>query len=46
MAKDLYDVGEQPPIGEIPKQMHAWLIRPERFGEPRKAFGCSSRSAS
>ena len=38
MAKDLYDVGEAPPVGVVPEKMHAWVIRPERFGEPRKAF--------
>lgn len=38
MTKELYDIGEMPPIGEVPAKMHAWLIRPERFGEPTKAF--------
>ena len=38
MAKELYDIGEAPPIGEVPPKMHGWLIRPERFGEPSKAF--------
>ncbi|MCU0693286.1 MAG: crotonyl-CoA carboxylase/reductase [Polyangiaceae bacterium] len=38
MAKELYDVGQAPPPGEVPKKMHGWLIRPNRFGEPRKAF--------
>lgn len=38
MAKDLYEVGQAPPVGEVPDKMHAWLIRPERFGEPKKAF--------
>lgn len=38
MAKELYELGEAPPLGEVPSKMHAWLIRPERFGEPRKAF--------
>lgn len=38
MTKELYDIGEQPPIGEVPEKMHAWLIRPERFGEPTQAF--------
>ena len=38
MAKELYDIGEAPPIGEVPPKMHAWLIRGERFGEPTKAF--------
>ena len=38
MARDLYDLGETPPLGEVPARMHAQLIRPERFGEPTKAF--------
>jgi crotonyl-CoA carboxylase/reductase len=28
----------QPPLGEVPEKMHAWLIRPERFGKPTEAF--------
>jgi len=36
--KDAYAIGEIPPIGEVPKYMHAQLIRPERFGDPIKAF--------
>ena len=38
MAKELYNLGEMPPLGEIPEKMHAWLIRPERFGTPMQAF--------
>ncbi len=38
MAKELYDMGEAPPLGAVPSKMHAWLIRPERFGEPKDAF--------
>jgi crotonyl-CoA carboxylase/reductase len=38
MAQDLYDIGHQPSLGELPKRMHAWVIRPERFGQPRQAF--------
>ena len=38
MAKELYDLNEAPPVGEVPAKMHAWLIRPERFGEPKKSF--------
>ena len=38
MTREIYDVGELPPIGEVPKKMHAWLIREERFGEPTQAF--------
>jgi crotonyl-CoA carboxylase/reductase len=36
--KDLYDIGEMPPLGYVPAKMHAWLIRPERFGKPTEAF--------
>jgi crotonyl-CoA carboxylase/reductase len=36
--KDLYDVGEMPPLGHLPEKMHAWAIRRERHGEPDKAF--------
>ncbi|MDX1386645.1 MAG: crotonyl-CoA carboxylase/reductase [bacterium] len=38
MAKDLYEIGEIPELGEVPEKMHAQLIRPERFGEPTEAF--------
>jgi crotonyl-CoA carboxylase/reductase len=38
MTKDLYDLGERPPLGEIPKTMHAQIIRQSRFGEPVDAF--------
>ena len=37
-AKEIYDIGEAPPIGEVPAQMHASLIRESRFGAPREAF--------
>ena len=37
-TKDVYEIGEVPPIGEVPKYMHAQVIRPERFGEPKDAF--------
>ncbi|MFZ1885630.1 MAG: crotonyl-CoA carboxylase/reductase [Rhodoplanes sp.] len=36
--KDLYDIGEMPPLGYVPAKMHAWLIRSERFGKPTEAF--------
>jgi len=38
MAKDLYEIGELPPVGEVPKTMHAQLVRPDRYGEPEKAI--------
>ncbi|MEX2081613.1 MAG: crotonyl-CoA carboxylase/reductase [Dehalococcoidia bacterium] len=37
-VKDLYALGEAPPLGHVPRQMHAQLIRQGRFGEPRQAF--------
>ena len=36
--KDLYEVGEMPPLGHVPAQMQAWTIRRERHGEPEQAF--------
>jgi len=35
---DLYDLGERPPVGEIPKRMHAYVVRQNRFGPPRDAW--------
>jgi crotonyl-CoA carboxylase/reductase len=37
-VKDLYAVGEMPPLGHVPKQMYAWAIRRERHGEPDRAM--------
>ena len=31
--KDLYEIGEIPPMGYVPKQMYAWTIRKERQRE-------------
>lgn len=36
--KDLYEVGEIPPLGHVPKQMYAWTIRKERHGPPEESF--------
>lgn len=36
--KDLYELGEMPPMGHVPAQMYAWAIRRERHGEPEKSF--------
>ncbi|MBV9100749.1 MAG: crotonyl-CoA carboxylase/reductase [Candidatus Dormibacteraeota bacterium] len=35
---DVVEVGERPPVGEVPRRMRAMLIRPERYGDPDKAF--------
>jgi crotonyl-CoA carboxylase/reductase len=37
-TKDLYPIGELPPLGEVPSKMHAQVIRPERFGDPKTAI--------
>ena len=36
--KEIYELGERPPIGIIPKNMHAFCVRQERFGEPNEAW--------
>ncbi len=36
--KDLYEIGEMPPLGYVPKKMYAWAIRRERHGEPDQSF--------
>ena len=33
-----YEIGQQPPIGEVPAKMNAWLIRENRFGQPTSSF--------
>ena len=37
-ARPYYEIGESPPVGEVPAEMYAQLIRQDRFGEPTKAF--------
>ncbi len=37
-TKDLYQVGEIPPLGHVPARMHAWAIRRERHGDPDTAM--------
>ena len=36
--KDLYEMGEMPPMGYVPQQMYSWAIRRERHGEPNTAM--------
>jgi crotonyl-CoA carboxylase/reductase len=36
--KDLYEVGEIPPLGHVPAKMYAWCIRQERHGTPDTAM--------
>jgi len=36
--KDLYEIGEIPPLGHVPNSMYAWVIRKERHGPPDQAM--------
>jgi len=36
--KDLYEIGEVPPLGHVPARMHAWSIRKERHGPPETSM--------
>src|SRR3984893_317448 len=36
--KDLYQIGEIPPLGHVPARMHAWVIRKERHGPPETSM--------
>ena len=38
--KDLYEIGEIPPLGHVPAKMYAWAIRKERHGPPETAMQC------
>ncbi len=40
--KEIYALGELPPLGEIPRKMYAQVIREERFGDPICAFQIES----
>ena len=37
-CKDLYEIGEIPPLGHVPKQMYAWTVRKERHGPPEESM--------
>ena len=36
--KEIYDLGETIPLGEVPKKMHAFIVRQDRFGKPIDAW--------
>ena len=36
--KDLYAIGEVPPLGHVPATMHAWAIRKDRHGPPETSM--------
>lgn len=35
---DIRALGERPPLGETPENMHVFAVRQDRFGEPRNAW--------
>jgi crotonyl-CoA carboxylase/reductase len=35
---EICELGERPPLGEVPKKMHAFVVRQNRFGQPRDAW--------
>ena len=37
-TKDLYEIGEIPPLGHVPETMYAWAIRQDRHGPPMEAM--------
>src|SRR5436190_595647 len=37
-TKELYEIGEIPPLGHVPEKMYAWAIRKERHGPPEDSF--------
>ncbi len=36
--KDLYEIGEMPPLGYVPPKMYGWILRAERHGDPDTAL--------
>mgnify|MGYP001188560847 CR=1 FL=1 len=37
-TKEIYELGEMPSLGQVPKKMHAFSVRQDRFGEPKDAW--------
>ncbi|MEE3168230.1 MAG: alcohol dehydrogenase catalytic domain-containing protein, partial [Chloroflexota bacterium] len=37
-AEKIYELGEKPPLGVVPENMHAFCVRQDRFGEPKDAW--------
>lgn len=38
VQRSIYPIGEVPPIGVVPEQMHAIVVRQQRYGAPSQAF--------
>jgi crotonyl-CoA carboxylase/reductase len=37
-AEKIFALGEKPPLGVVPENMHAFCVRQDRFGEPKDAW--------
>ncbi len=37
-TREVFDLGDAPPLGVVPEKMHAQVIRQDRYGEPVQAF--------
>ena len=37
-SQTLFELGEQPSLGTVPKNMYAFCVRQDRFGEPDVAW--------
>lgn len=35
---EIHELGDRPTLGEVPENMHAFVVRQDRFGEPEKAW--------
>ncbi len=38
IEKNIYEIGEIPPLGYVPDEMYAWVIRRDREGPPEQAM--------
>ncbi len=38
VEKNIYEIGEIPPLGYVPDEMYAWVIRRDREGPPEQAM--------
>ncbi|HWA03659.1 MAG TPA: crotonyl-CoA carboxylase/reductase [Rhizomicrobium sp.] len=38
VCKDLYEIGDIPPLGHVPEKMYAWTVRKERHGAPEDSM--------
>jgi len=36
--KNLYEIGEIPPLGHVPESMYAWVVRRDRHGPPEQSM--------